>query len=84
MRAVDHYTEAEKLLDTVTSGDDDGLIVTLDAEGMRGGFTTHTLAAAQVHATLALAGATALQAYSTGNEDELTTWEDIAGGDEDS
>lgn len=65
--AIQHYREAEQLLsyaDEVESGS--------DAE-------RNLLAAAQVHATLALAGATALQAYSDGSEDELEAWARAAG-----
>lgn len=39
------------------------------------------VAAAQVHALLALAGATALQAYSSGDEPELAEWQAAAGGE---
>lgn len=66
MRAVAHYTEAEKLL--LLAGD-------ADAD------PTEYLAAAQVHATLALAGATAMQAYCSGDSTELEDWEAAAGGD---
>src|SRR5258708_13194579 len=52
MDAVEHYREAERLL-TVCAGDQRGS--ELDAA---------CTAAAQVHATLALAGATALQGMS--------------------
>jgi len=68
MRAVEHYTAAEEYLD-----------IAEDAERGSDKERFH-VAAAMVRATLALAGATALQAYSQGNEDELTDWEAAAGG----
>lgn len=68
MRAVDHYTEAEKLLLTVAN-----------LNGAEPEQATEYLAAAQVNATLALAGATALQAYTDGSEDELEDWAKAAG-----
>lgn len=66
MRSVEHYLEAEEqLLHAEKAG----------AESLE----TRHLLAAQVHATLALAGATALQAYSRGSEAELEDWADAAG-----
>lgn len=70
MRAVEHYTYAEQLLDM--AGDDEN---GSDQE-------RYHLAAAQAHATLALAGATALQAYSQGGEPELDDWQFAAGGEQ--
>lgn len=70
MRAVDHYTTAEEYLDI---GEDAEL--GSDKERFH-------VAAAQVHALLALAGATALQAYCTAEDTdgELNDWQDAAGG----
>lgn len=82
MSAIWHYLEAEKLAKNADELLDDAAKANGEADAVAGFHMA--IARAQVHATLALAGATALQAYSTGNEDELTTWEDIAGGDEDS
>jgi hypothetical protein len=70
MRAVDHYREAEKVLQVIANGDHGGDPTVL------GGL----VGVGQIHATLALAGATALQAYSTGDEAELADWETAAGG----
>lgn len=53
MTGPEHYREAERLLDAAT--DNDGDIQTDD------GMTANILSAAQVHATLAHAGATAEQ-----------------------
>ncbi|GAA4849556.1 hypothetical protein GCM10023403_10350 [Pseudonocardia benzenivorans] len=68
MRAVDHYREAEQTLEVAKDASD------LDNSVLA------AIAVAHVHATLALAGATALQAYSTGDENELADWEHAAGG----
>lgn len=70
MRACDHYLEAERILGVAAQQlAEDGPDVGADEE----------IALAQVHATLALAGATALQAYSRGHEPELEDWIDAAG-----
>ena len=69
MRAVDHYAEAEKALDRS------------HREPIDDGTAGYYLARAQVHATLALAGATAMQAYSTAQDAELDDWAEAAGGD---
>lgn len=72
MRAVDHYLEAEKLAgDAAQQMEEDG----------PGTGADETCALAQVHATLALAGATAMQAYSTSQDTELDDWAQAAGGD---
>lgn len=72
MRAVEHYTEAENVLALVARGE-----ANEDSDERAA-----VLAIAQVHATLALAGATALQAYTTGDETELAEWERATGGAE--
>lgn len=71
MRAVEHYLEAERLLDPRSFGDGRKTLPSPEAT-----------AAAQAHALLALAGATALQAYSKGGEAELDDWEFHVGGEE--
>jgi hypothetical protein len=65
VRAVDHYLIAEDLLERY----EDNQTILPDLNVRIG----H-------HAMLALAGATALQAYSRGNEAELDDWADAAGG----
>jgi hypothetical protein len=52
MTGPEHYREAERLLDLATNNDGDF--------SMTGEFTAALVAGAQVHATLALAAATAL------------------------
>lgn len=69
MRSVDHYIAAEQLLQSAAEHEASGLLAAARLN----------LLHAQTHATLALAGATALQAYTTGDEDELADWETIAG-----
>jgi hypothetical protein len=73
MRAVDHWLEAERLLGEVTDADSDAdpAAIALLVQ-----FT-------QAHATLALAGATALQSYArVGDDDgELDDWKTAAGGE---
>jgi hypothetical protein len=54
MNAAEHWEAAERLVDMVTDSET-GLIVSLDADGVRGLFTAQMLTAAQVHATLACA-----------------------------
>lgn len=70
MRAVDHYLAAEDDLEA--------------AEQAPGGTARQQalMYRAQVHAALALAGATAMHAYTTSAPDdpELADWEDAAGG----
>ncbi len=70
MRACDHYTEAEQFIERADTAP------TYDAR-------IELLAAAQAHATLALAGATALQSYARvdNSDGELADWEHAAGGD---
>lgn len=72
MRAIEHYREAEELVGCVV--DQNGAIPSDPS-------ARAILAAAQVRATLALAGATALQAYSSGDEPELDEWQAAAGGE---
>lgn len=67
MRAVDHYAKAEDLLEHAH-------------EQVSGPAPEANIAAAQVHATLALAGATAMQAYSRADDTELDDWAEAAGG----
>jgi hypothetical protein len=75
MRAVEHYQEAERLIADVT-----------DSEGNTGPSSACAaqMQLAALHATLALAGATALQSYArVGDSDgELADWEAAAGGDD--
>lgn len=73
MKATDHYRDAERHLDRAYECDSDQA----EREALH-------LATAQVHATLALAGATALQSYARvdDSDDELAEWERTAGGDE--
>ncbi len=72
MRAVDHFVEAEHCLTAAQAAeaDDD------DRDRAR-----LNLEYAAVHATLALAGATALASYVRTDAAELTDWETAAGGD---
>lgn len=70
MRAVDHYKEAERCLDSA-------------AEDQGAELEALNLQWAIAHGLLALAGATALTAYSQGTEAELNAWETAAGGDSD-
>lgn len=62
MTGPEHYREAERLIADVT--DEDG--TTPAAEMYRAGWAAETIAIAQVHATLALAAATAHPAYREG------------------
>lgn len=79
MRAIDHWKLADvlstELLETINE-----MRESPDEALELAPFLSATMAFGQLHATLALAGATALQAYSQGNEDELTDWEAAAGG----
>lgn len=68
MKSWEHYAEAERQIEYAEQA---------GSEGME----TRHLLCAQVHATLALAGATALQAYSGGDEPELDEWQAAAGGE---
>jgi hypothetical protein len=79
MRAVEHYREAEEHLrasewQRQQAGENDDDAAMADA--------MHEAAMGQLHATLALAGATALTAYSKGDEAELADWEFAAGGEQ--
>lgn len=71
MKATDHYRDAERQIDLAYETSN------VEREALH-------LATAQVHATLALAGATALQSYARvdDSDDELGEWESVAGGDE--
>lgn len=82
MRSVDHWKRAQDLVDMVTDADTEMIVSLGNGGDSPGEFTTQTLAAAQVHATLALAGATALQAYITAEDPhhECEDWQDAAGG----
>lgn len=74
MRAVEHWLEAERLAgDAKQQMEEDG----------PGTGADETCALAQVHATLALAGATALQSYARVKVDdaELDDWKAAAGGE---
>lgn len=73
MRGVDHYIRAAEMVADVEN-----------ATVAKGEEATY-LATAQAHATLALAGATALATYCRveGSEGELADWEHAAGGDDD-
>jgi hypothetical protein len=71
MTGPEHYREAERLLDTAT--DNDGDIQTDD------GMTANILTAAQVHATLALAAATAIPLVPAHVLAEMKAWSDVAG-----
>lgn len=70
-RAVWHYQESEQQIEYA------------DAAGTESLETRHLLCA-QVHATLALAGATALASYCRveGSDGELADWEHAAGGED--
>lgn len=68
MRACEHYVEAEEQIRYADEAQTESL-------------ETRHLLCANVHATLALAGATAMQAYVRGDSDELADWEAAAGGD---
>lgn len=72
MRACDHYLKAEQSVELIVEAARNGEVT--DDE------VANTLAAAQVHATLAVAGAHALNAYSRGDEPELDEWAAAAGG----
>ncbi|TAK32292.1 MAG: hypothetical protein EPO40_02915 [Myxococcaceae bacterium] len=70
MSAVDNYRESERLL---------GLVARAPRDGTE---AAELIGLAQVHATLALAGATALQSYArVGDDDELDDWKAAAGGE---
>jgi hypothetical protein len=74
MTGPEHYQEAERLVST--AGAD-----ALDDDFTREewlAFRTADLAAAQVHATLALAAATALA--PAGYSQDKTAWREVAGG----
>lgn len=75
MRAVDHYLEAEGALELLASGEAN------DDDAVRAAI----LGIAQVHATLALAGATAMGSYARVDDEasdaELDDWLAAAGGD---
>lgn len=71
MRSVDHYIKAEKAVELIAEAARDGQVT--DSQ------VANTLAAAQIHATLAVAGAHALNAYSRGDEQELEDWAAAAG-----
>lgn len=79
-RAVDHYAVADALAASLTESFDDMKELEPDEAATMAPLLLATLAFGQLHATLALAGATALQAYSTGDENELADWEHAAGG----
>lgn len=75
MRAVDHYVEAEICQSAAADCEGRG---ELDVAALN-------LQHAQVHATLALAGATALQSYTRMGDEasdaELDDWQVAAGGE---
>lgn len=72
MNGPEHYREAERLISDAT--DNDGDISATDE------FVTATLAAAQVHATLALAAATALNDAEEGMAlADNRAWKNAAG-----
>lgn len=71
MRACDHYLRSERILADLEELVPTGEVTETDI--------ANTLAAAQVHATLAVAGAHALNAYSRGDEPELDDWQAAAG-----
>ena len=75
MRATEHYAEAERLLDYDPEDLRDPIA---DAE-----VAQYRVQQAQAHATLALAGATALQSYARvgGDDSELDDWKAAAGGE---
>jgi hypothetical protein len=76
MTGPEHYREAERLLDAAT--DNDGDIQTDD------GMTANILAAAQVHATLAHVGATAIPQTRAQILAEMKAWSGVAGTRNDS
>lgn len=67
-RAVWHYEEAERQIAWAESAKSESL-------------ETRHLLCAQAHATLALAGATAMASYVTVDAAELAEWEAAAGGE---
>lgn len=71
MRAVEHYVEAERQIEYAEEAKTESL-------------ETRHLLCAQAHATLALAGATALATYCRveGSDGELADWEHAAGGED--
>lgn len=71
MTGPEHYREAERLLAAAT--DDDGDIQTDD------GMTANILAAAQVHATLAHAAATAIPQTRAHTLADMKAWSAVAG-----
>ncbi|MDI5965807.1 hypothetical protein [Streptantibioticus silvisoli] len=75
MTGPEHYLEAERLLCDATDNDGD---ITATSERI-----TATLTAAQVHATLALAAATAGQLADryVGDGDHINAWRTAANGD---
>lgn len=73
MRAVDHYVAAEQLLALAEATDTADPLVDVEV-------AQHRVACAQVHASLALAGATAMQSYGTAQDAELDDWQAAAGG----
>lgn len=72
MDGAAHYRESERLIASLTRPDGGlrGLLSTTSAQ---------TLALAQVHATLALAGATAMAAVDDMHYEDFTAWDDVAG-----
>lgn len=73
MNGPDHYREAERLIARLT-----GIVLNNDGSSPE---ATFMLAEAQVHATLALAAATALTSHMSTYDDEpeIQAWVDAAG-----
>lgn len=71
MKAHEHYQEAELCQEAATNAEHDG-----DRE-----LAETNLRHGQLHATLALAGATAMASYVTVDAAELAEWEAAAGGE---
>lgn len=72
MTGPEHYREAERLLEQAASWEDGGAFFAVDS-GIK-----YDLAAAQVHATLALAAATALPTIRTHEDAISRAWAGVA------
>ena len=84
MTGPEHYREAERLLSQASYESITGTPVTHQGMPMRPEAHAALIARAQVHATLALTAATAMQATVDGTElgpgeDEFQAWYDAAG-----